>query len=141
MAKKPEKTPTEEAHQIGQKKLKSLLAAARSAAEDSHEITSSLGGKIASAVENDHLHKKAFSTLRMMDKLTPEKLRNYWDTLEYYVDISGLGDRAASAPALPLDGEDGTEEEEQNEAAESTGKRKRRNNVQPFPKPTAIAAE
>lgn len=132
---KPAKTPTQEAVQIGATKLKNLLKAAMSAAQDSHEITSSLGGKIASAVENDHLHKKAFGTLRMMNKMTPERLSDYWDTLQFYVDISGLGERAASAPKLRLE----TGEAEDDEEGETGGKDGKK--VTPFPKPTSVAAE
>ena len=137
MAKK-RKTGTEEAAQIGEKKLRQLLKEAKSASQDAHEITSSLGGKIASAVENDHLHKKAFATLRMLDKMTPEKLADYWDTLLYYMDISGLDERAKSAPRLSLEngkGEDGEEDDEEAPAAEAKPKGA---DVKPFPKPTSV---
>jgi hypothetical protein len=101
--KKEAAKPSDVSQQIGQKKLRTLLRAANDAHKDQREIAGGLGQKIADAVENEHLHKKAFSTLRMADRMTPEKLADWWDTLQYYIDVSGLAERAASAPRLRLE--------------------------------------
>lgn len=105
--------PSEVSPQIGKNKLRGLLRAANDAHKDQREIAGGLGQKIADAVENEHLHKKAFATLRMADRMTPEKLADWWDTLQLYMDLSGLAERAASAPRLRLepDAEDGEEED------------------------------
>lgn len=113
MAKKKD-TPTQQAAQIGQKKLRQLLKDAGAAYKDGREIAGGIGQKIANAIEHDHLHKKAFATIRALDRMTPEKLADYMDTLLYYYEISGLEERAKSAPRLSLDAgaaeEDGEEE-------------------------------
>lgn len=124
------KTPTQEVAQTGERKLKQLLKTANESHKNMQEISGTLGQQIADAVENNHLHKKAFATLRSMDRMTPQKLADFWDTLQYYVDISGLGDRAASAPKLPMDAGD-----DEDDVDDKTGK------VRPFPKPTSVAAE
>ncbi len=123
-------TPMEQAAQIGPRKLKALLRAADSAYKDQRSIAGTLGEKIAQAVEHDHLHKKAFATIRAMDRMTPEKLADYWDTLEYYFDVSGLAERAKSAPRLSL--QPGKDDEEAEEGDDK---------VKPFPKPASVAAE
>jgi hypothetical protein len=98
--------PSEVTEQIGQKKLKALLKAATEAYKEGREIAGTIGQKIGEAVENDRLHRKAFSVLRGMDRMTPEKLADFWDTLQFYVDASGLGERAKAALRLPLDAGD-----------------------------------
>ena len=104
MAKRKEEAeqakPSEAEPQIGQKKLRSLLKAATDADKDQREIAGGINGRIADAVENDHLHKKAFSEIRKRARMTPEKLADYVDTLELYMDMSGLTERAKSAPRL-----------------------------------------
>lgn len=112
MAKKekPEPVkPSEVEAQIGKNKLRALLRAASSAHKDQREIAGGLGKKIQEASENDHLHLKAFAELRKRDRMTPEKLADYVDTVAFYMDLSGLTERAASAPRLRL--EPGAEEE------------------------------
>jgi hypothetical protein len=88
---------------ISTRKLKKLLKECRIAADDAHEINSSIGGKISDAAKNDYLHKKAFADLRKADKMTPEKLNDWWTTLKHYMRESGLEERASSAPRLSLE--------------------------------------
>lgn len=92
--------------QIAPSKLKNLLKAAKATYADAQELAGSLGQKIAHAVEHEHLHRKAFNTLKMMDRMEPEKLASFWDTLQHYVEVSGIGARAASAPGFDLEASD-----------------------------------
>jgi len=143
MAKKPkaEETaakPSEVAPQTGEKKLRSLMNAARSAYKDSLAISGAYGEKIANAVEHDHLHKKAWASVVAEDRMTPEKLAEFYDAQEYYRDVLGLNERAKSAPRLRLEG---GEEETEEEADAGDAEAKPDPKVAPFPKPASVAAE
>lgn len=116
--KKPDKSIGQ---QVGQRKLRELMASARSAHQDTREIAGTLGAEIKDAVENHHLHKKAFSVIRTADRMEPEKLVEFLDCLDLYLDLSGLRERAAKAPRLGLDDD--------------------QTNVKPFPAPSSVAAE
>lgn len=120
------KTPTQRAGQISQKKLKTLLAECRSAYKDTREINGELGAKIKDAIENENLHKKAFATIRSLDRMEPEKLADFLDMFEYYLDISGLKKRAEDVMKMDF-----------NDDGQGEGK----SNVAPFPSPKGEAAE
>lgn len=127
--KADESTPTTETRQIGARKLKELLASSRKAYKDVREIAGSLGAEIKDAVENHRLHRKAFSVLKTADRMEPEKLLEFRDTLLYYFDIGGIDARCEQASRLNLgDGRPG----------EKTGDDSK---VKPFPRPTSVAAE
>lgn len=111
MAKKPGALPAGSKPAINQKKLRSLLSSARSAQADITEIAGGMGEAIAKAVENDHLDRKAFNMVRALDKLEPDRLADVLENFEHYLDISGLNERAASAPRLPIGEEDGDHNE------------------------------
>lgn len=112
-------------------KLKSLMSTARSAQKNINEISGGLGSEIKQAVEKNHLHRKAFTVIRQLDRMEPEKLADFLDCFEHYLDISGLQDRANQVQRMDLrDGEEGEDGEEVDKS-----------NVQPFPKQTAVAAE
>jgi hypothetical protein len=130
--------PSEVEKGIGAKKLIALLKTSAGAYKDGRAIAGELGQKIASACEHDNLHRKAFATLRAMDRMSPEKLADYWDSLLYYVDISGIGKRAESAPRLDLSEGDGDEN-----AGQEVSKTVKNGdgNVRPFPQPHGEAAE
>lgn len=116
MAKKPSKSKADAKEEkarpaISQSKLRSLLASARSTKADVDEIVGTHRQQIAEAVEKHHLHKKALAIIKSLDRLEPEKLADCLDCLEHYLDISGLNDRAKTAPRLGLDkGEEEGEE-------------------------------
>lgn len=140
-SKEPEETkedvkPSEVRASIGAKKLKSLMSAARSSAKDMSAISGTLGQKIAAAVENDHLHRKAFSVVRQADKLEPEKLAEFLDCLEHYLDISGLNERASKVQSMSF-GPGGEAGEDEAEEGEGRGGR----TVRAFPRPSSVAAE
>jgi len=121
--------------------LKSLLASSKKAKKDIAEISGPLGQRIAKAIEENHLHRKAFNIVKSLHPLEDEKLLECLDCLDHYLDISGLRDRAAKVQRLGLDqpaDEEGDEEEDEAEPA-ATGRRAR--NVEPFPAPRGVAAE
>jgi hypothetical protein len=101
MAKKSE-TGTEKAKQIGVNALKDLVKLTRSTKNDVSEMAGRLGEAIANAVENKHLHRKAFRAVLAEDRMEPDKLADFYDAQDYYRDILGLIDRANSAPRLSL---------------------------------------
>lgn len=117
MAKKPGALPAGSKPAINQKKLRSLLASARSARADISEIAGGMGEAISKAVENDHLDRKAFNIVKSLDKMEPDRLADVLENLEHYLDISGLNERAASAPRLPI-GEEGDGDHNEAEADE-----------------------
>lgn len=122
------KTPTQIVGQINQKKLRSLMADCRSAYKDAREINGELGAKIKDAIENENLHKKAFAIVRTLDRMEAEKLADTLEMVDYYLDISGLRERAAKVMKMNF------EDDGQGEGAPKT-------NVAPFPTPKGEAAE
>ena len=102
--------------QITERKLKTLLGKCRSTYKDQRALSGELGAAIAAAAEHDHLHKKAFTIIRSLDRLEPEKLAELLSALEYYLDISGLQQRAESAQRLPMDDDEPGEDEDASES-------------------------
>ncbi len=76
------------------KVLKSLMKKARDAKKEMQGLSGDLGQAIGNAVENDHLHRKAFGHIRQMDQMTDEKLAEYFAHRDYYEDVTGLRERA-----------------------------------------------
>lgn len=132
--------PSEVRQQIGARKLRELLATARSTHQDVREIAGSFGAEVKNAAEHDHLHKKAFGITRSLDRLEPEKLAEALDALDYYLDAGGLRARAAKVQRLPLgEGAAGTEDEQREmplAPANASG-----GNVAPFPRPAGQSSE
>lgn len=114
---------------ISQGKLRSLMAAARSATKDIASVNGTIRERIGNAKEHDHLHTGVFSLIRKLDRMEPEDLAEYLQTMVVYLDSSGLNDRAAKVVRMEFgpgdDDEDGEPE----------------GNVRAFPKQTAVAAE
>jgi hypothetical protein len=127
--------PSEVSQQTGKRKLKELLGTARDAYKDGRSIAGALGQAIKEAVEHNYLHAKAFKSVVAEDRMTPEKLADFYAAQEYYRDVLGLNERAASAPRLGLE-EKGEAEEEGEEEGEKEGEK---GNVQPFPTPAGRA--
>jgi hypothetical protein len=120
---------------IGAGKLKKLMAAAREGYQSARDIAESLGAEIKGAVDNDNLHRKAFSAVRAEDRMEPEKLAEYFAHRDLYEEILGLRKRAASAPRLPLDGD----KDEAGEPDADAPKDAPRENVRPFPRQQSVA--
>jgi hypothetical protein len=130
--KKQPAAPAEVARpSTSQSKLKSLMAAARSAQKDVTEISGSLGAEIKVAVEKHHLHRKAFRVIVALDRMEPEKLADFLDCFEHYLDISGLNARAKSAPRMNFEQDaEGPEDDGPENVVKGN-----------FPPPSGVAAE
>jgi hypothetical protein len=128
--------PSEVRKSISAPKLKSLLASARKATQNLTEISGSLGEEIKTAVDKHHLHRKAFSVIRQADRMEPEKLADFLDCLDHYLDISGLRDRAAQVQRMQFGPGGGASEpvggDEDEDLGEGDGG---------FPQPRGEAAE
>lgn len=130
MEKLPAVKPSDVKQVITQTKLVNLMKAKRGAAKDTGEINGRVGEMIASAVENQHLHRKAFGTIMQLDRMEPEKVADFLDNFHYYLDISGIQKRADSVMKMDLPRETKAE----GEAGEPAG-----SNVSKFPQTTGTA--
>lgn len=86
-----------------QKQIKDLLRDTANFKAEADAATGSLREKIAYAVKNQHLHAKAFAEVRKCSKMSPEKLAEYLDHLEHYMEVSGNYARANAVQQLPLE--------------------------------------
>jgi phosphatidylserine/phosphatidylglycerophosphate/cardiolipin synthase-like enzyme len=84
-----------------QRKVRELLNVNRSASDNMDEIRSALGGTMQDAYQNHSVHKKAFGWIKQMDKMSAEKLHDLMGHFLYYYNVSGLKQRAESAPRMP----------------------------------------
>lgn len=104
---------------INEKALKGLLKAKRATAAEVDEINGGYRSKLAFAVEKQHLHKKAYATVVQMDRMAAgslEKLAEYWDVLNAYMDMSGLMKKIESVGRLDLGDGAETDDDETGEA-------------------------
>ena len=89
--------------QISEKKLKSLLRQADKAHSETRSISGDLGEAIRGAIENDHLHRKAFAMVKALHRIKEsEKLADLYYHFMLYCDMSGVLDRVESVPSLKL---------------------------------------
>src|SRR5690348_9501105 len=86
---------------IGEKKLRALFNSAKTTRARTSEIAGALGEEIKTAIEKNHLHRKAFRAVLAEDRMEPEHLAEYYEQLDYYRDALGLVERAKSAPRFP----------------------------------------
>ncbi len=100
--------PSEVRKQIGARKLMGLLKDAAALKQDVSELTGTFGNAIKDAAENHHLNKRAFRICAGLYSLEPEKLADTLDALDFYLDASGLRERAASAPRMEMPERDET---------------------------------
>lgn len=101
MAKEAVK-PSEVSKQIGARKLMGLLKDAAVLKQDVAELTGTFGNAIKDAAENHHLNKKAFRICAGLYRMEPDKLADTLDAMDFYLDASGLRERAASAPRMKI---------------------------------------
>jgi hypothetical protein len=111
------------------KKLSALLAESRTAYQDQRSISGELGASVKEMAEHDHLHKKAFASVKASDRMEPEALADYFAHRDHYEEVLGLRKRAGSVMKMPLD------------EAEIEDTRARTGNVKAFPLPQGQAAE
>lgn len=103
--------PSEVQEIIPEKKLKSLFRQAQDAYTNSRSIAGTIGEKIKTASEHDHLHAKAFRSVCQEARMTAEKLNDYYASQEHYREILGLNAKAQSALRLDFENETGEEDE------------------------------
>lgn len=135
MAKKPRKptrraaaptVPKDIVGQIGANALKDLLKDARTASKKQTEISLAFSKKKAKAIEEMHLKPRVFAEIARLDRMEPEELAEHLSVRDYYMDISGLTERAASVNRLPMGDEHGERDETETEAAAETPTPRRR---------------
>lgn len=106
--------------------LNKLLKLRRSTKNEMDSLRGTYAESVGDAVENKHLHKKAWASVVSEDRMEPEALKLFYAHQDHYRTELGLYKRAESAELLPMDDE--TEGEE-------------KTNVKQFPAPTSVAAE
>lgn len=113
--------PSEVQRVISQKKLRALMASHRTAREEVSEVSGGLGTEVKNAVKNDYLNAPVFRLIMQLDRKTPEKLRDFLDDLQHYLDISGLEKRAQDVQPLDLRDRNGSGEEEGDAEGDQSG--------------------
>lgn len=138
-------TPTPQAERsiavTSEKKLRALLKDGRACRNAVQEANGTFGQKVSNAVENDHLHKKAFGVIRMLDKMEAEKLAEFMDHFDHYYTVSGLEERANSAQRLSFGAGEQAQEDEEDDDEQETAAGVNDENVRAFPAPQRVAAE
>ena len=86
---------------VNEKRLKDLMKSKRLAGQNVAEINGNIGQAIREASEKHHLHKGAFGWICRLDRLEPEKLRDWLDHFEYMLDASGLRGRSEAVMKMP----------------------------------------
>src|ERR1700761_1727735 len=86
--------------------LDELAKAKRDTKKRTQSISGTLGQKIAEAVENKHLDRKAFSIACQLDALDDEKLHITYHNLLYYMEALGVEKRATAQEEM-FNGGDG----------------------------------
>lgn len=135
MAKAPERADGAR-KVISANKLKQLISAGRSTQKDVSSLTGTMREKIANAVENDNLNNSVFASIRRLDRMEPAKLKIWLEDFEHYLDISGLQERAESAPTLEFG--PGEEDDEEDDKVVDIDKKGRRKSMR---EPSSVAAE
>ena len=116
------KTETEGAKfgSIPANKLTALLRAAKKTKEKTAGLSGELGQMVANAVENDHLHRKAFSFTKQLHQMPDEKLAETMTHFLYYLDASGINARVEKVGRLELGDQPGESEAEETEQPEKS---------------------
>jgi len=100
---------------VPKKTVNDLLDACREGQASIVEITTELGTHTREA-QKKGLHKKAFSTIKTCDKMTPEKLAEWKEHFDDMWVKSGLEARSKSAPRFEGMGKNGESEHEEESA-------------------------
>jgi hypothetical protein len=99
-------TEKEIVKQINASQLKELLRLGDEVADDAAEGRKTVKEAIENLRMKKHIHVDPWALARIRDlrELSAEKLADRIGVLEFYLDISGLTDKAKRAQRLPLDG-------------------------------------
>lgn len=127
---------------INQNQLTKLLSARRSTSKQVDELNGSYRSKLATAVEKNNLHKKAYATLVTLDKMEPEQALEYWTHLIAYMDLAGITEKIDSVAKLPLQEKpEGGEGDVGGEPPTSLAERRKQRQQQEEEQREAVAAE
>lgn len=111
--------------------LKKLLRSCTRKKEEIDSITGSLREELANAVEKKNLHAGAFAAIRRLWRKDAGKVAEFMDHFLHYYEVSGLRERAESAPEFDLEGEkEATGEAEAEPEAEGKPAAARRRGMQ-----------
>lgn len=92
--------------------LLALLKTAKRVGEKMSGLSGELGAAVANAVEHKNLHRKAFSIIKQLDRMPPEKLAEFKAHFDHYWDKAGLEERVKDAPRMEMGEKVGGEDEE-----------------------------
>lgn len=85
-----------------ERELKALLKKAKDTKRETSELSGTFGQAVANAVENKHLHRKAFNITKGLHQMADEKLAETMMHLEHYLEVSGINERVKKVGRLPL---------------------------------------
>lgn len=94
-----------------------LLKAAKEKKEADIDLTTDYAGKVKLAQQN-HLHKDAFNVIKKIFGWTPEKQADFLEHFDYMLEVTGIEERAASAPRF--EGVGGPKDNPANKAGAAT---------------------
>ena len=101
MSAKP-KAEVKQQGQIEAKKLKTLANSWESTRDEVSELSGDLGSQIRLAIKEEGLHRRAFRAVMAERKMEAEKLAEFYEALDFYREVLGLVERAASAPKFEV---------------------------------------
>lgn len=102
MAKEEQVKPSEVRGMPPAKIIKQLIKDGRIAHQNIQSIAGEYGETVKNAQEKHGVHRKALAIARSADRMEPPKLAEFLDHLDYMLDVSGLRERAASAPSMDM---------------------------------------
>ena len=103
--------PSEVQKKVPATALKKYLKDMRAGQSDVDEVSGRMGQLTSNLTNKYSVNRQALSLIKRLDKKEPEKLADFLDDFLYMLDISGLSDRAKTAPRLLGDEGSGSEEE------------------------------
>lgn len=124
-AKQDNVQPSEVKKMPSANKIKELARNWEHTKETTGEISGRLGSALRAAAENNNLHTGAFRQAMREKKMEAGRLADFYDHLDFYRDVLGLEEKAASAPRFDFKGEEGVDQDTQDA--------QQADNVAPFP--------
>ncbi len=86
-------------------KLTKLLGQARQSKADSAEIRGEYGASVKALVDDENLHKKAWSSCVAADRMEPEALADFFAHRDAYEEKLGLRKRAGNVIRMDFSGD------------------------------------
>lgn len=94
---------------ISGNKLKQILKVRRDARDDRKGINENVAAKISEIVGDRYLDKTVLPVVEKLANMKDERLAYHLDNLLFYLDASGVSDRAKKVGRLPLEENNGEE--------------------------------